>query len=342
MILVVGAVCLVGLALVGLIVVGSSARDRLAGNARVAGVDVGGMTPTQARGALWRRFGGMLARPVVVRHGKKRFVLAPAKSRVRADIDTMVDRAFVRSRSGDTLTRGVEKLLGLAGPIREPLRVAYSARAVARFARRVARRIDHPARRADVDFTRRGLRRTHARDGVAVRQSALVAAIGAELTSAHPDRVVEAPTTITRRPRVTLRELAHRYRWIIGVNRPRKQLRLYRHLRLRKTYPIAVGRVGLETSAGRYEIESKVVDPPWNVPEEPWAGSLAGRTIPPGSPDNPLKSRWMGFHDGEGIHGTDDIGSLGTAASHGCIRMSVPDIKQLYRRVPLHTPVFIV
>jgi lipoprotein-anchoring transpeptidase ErfK/SrfK len=50
----------------------------------------------------------------------------------------------------------------------------------------------------------------------------------------------------------------------------------------------------------------------------------------------------MGFHDGEGIHGTDDIASLGSAASHGCIRMSVPDVKELFRRVPLHTPVFIV
>jgi lipoprotein-anchoring transpeptidase ErfK/SrfK len=53
-------------------------------------------------------------------------------------------------------------------------------------------------------------------------------------------------------------------------------------------------------------------------------------TIPPG-PQDPLKARWMGFNGGAGIHGTDDIGSLGSAASHGCIRMAIPDVVALYR-----------
>jgi lipoprotein-anchoring transpeptidase ErfK/SrfK len=37
----------------------------------------------------------------------------------------------------------------------------------------------------------------------------------------------------------------------------------------------------------------------------------------------------MGFDGAAGIHGTDDIASLGTAASHGCIRMAIPDVKEL-------------
>jgi hypothetical protein len=341
-ILVAATLGVVGLALVGLMAVGSSGRDRIAPDARVGGIDVGGMTPHQAYTALRRRFDAPLARPVVVRHGGKRFVLAPNVSGVRADIGAMVKHALASSRSGDVLGRGVRRLLGLVRPIREPLRIVYSTPAVAAFARRVARRIDHPARHADVEFTRRGLQRTPARSGLAVRERALVAAVGARLASGSRVRTVDAPTTITRRPRVTLRELAQRYRWLIGVNRPRKELRLYRHLRLVKRYPIAVGRIGLETTPGRYEIQTKVIDPPWIVPKKPWAGALAGRVIPPGDPDNPLKARWMGFYDGEGIHGTDDLASLGSAASHGCIRMSVPDVEQLFRRVPLHTPVFIV
>ena len=77
------------------------------------------------------------------------------------------------------------------------------------------------------------------------------------------------------------------------------------------------------------------------VPDAPWAGKLAGRVIPPGDPQNPLAARWMGFHDGAGIHGTKDLGSLGSAASHGCVRMAIPDVKRLYRRVKVGTPVFI-
>jgi lipoprotein-anchoring transpeptidase ErfK/SrfK len=82
------------------------------------------------------------------------------------------------------------------------------------------------------------------------------------------------------------------------------------------------------------------VNPSWHVPESAWAGDLAGRVIPPG-PDNPIKARWLGIYNGAGIHGTADIGSLGTAASHGCIRMAIPDVEKLYDQVPLQSPVFI-
>ena len=49
----------------------------------------------------------------------------------------------------------------------------------------------------------------------------------------------------------------------------------------------------------------------------------------------------MGIYDGAGIHGTDAIGSLGTAASHGCIRMAIPDVVDLYDEVPVAAPVYI-
>ena len=89
-----------------------------------------------------------------------------------------------------------------------------------------------------------------------------------------------------------------------------------------------------------YHIQDKQVNPSWHVPNSAWAGSLAGRVIPPG-PDDPIKARWMGVAAGAGIHGTDELGSLGTAASHGCIRMAIPDVIALYDQVPLGSPVFI-
>ena len=49
----------------------------------------------------------------------------------------------------------------------------------------------------------------------------------------------------------------------------------------------------------------------------------------------------MDFPDGAGIHGTVDTWSIGTAASHGCIRMTIPDVEDLYPRVPLHTPIYV-
>ena len=63
--------------------------------------------------------------------------------------------------------------------------------------------------------------------------------------------------------------------------------------------------------------------------------------IPGGAPENPLKARWLGIYAGAGIHGTDAVGSIGSAASHGCIRMRIPDVIELYDEVAVGTPVYI-
>jgi lipoprotein-anchoring transpeptidase ErfK/SrfK len=90
-----------------------------------------------------------------------------------------------------------------------------------------------------------------------------------------------------------------------------------------------------------YDIQDKTIDPDWHVPNSDWAGDLAGTVVPGGSPENPLKARWLGFNGAAGIHGTAEVGSLGTAASHGCIRMAVPDVIDLYDRVEVGTPVYV-
>jgi lipoprotein-anchoring transpeptidase ErfK/SrfK len=135
---------------------------------------------------------------------------------------------------------------------------------------------------------------------------------------------------------VTTDELAQEYPVYLTLDRASFQLRLWENLKLAKTYTVAVGQQGLETPAGTYTIDDKQVDPYWHVPDSAWAGEV----IPPG-PENPLQARWMGFYNGAGIHGTSDIGSLGTAASHGCVRMSVPDVIELYDQVPLGTPIYV-
>jgi lipoprotein-anchoring transpeptidase ErfK/SrfK len=151
--------------------------------------------------------------------------------------------------------------------------------------------------------------------------------------------MVRAETKITK-PKVTTDQLASNYPIFMIINRGARQLKLYKHLRLARTYTIAVGRQGLETPAGLYHIQDKQVNPSWHVPNSAWAGSLAGRVIPPG-PQDPLKARWMGFNGGAGIHGTEEIGSLGHNASHGCVRMAIPDVEQLYDQVSVGTPVFV-
>ena len=106
-------------------------------------------------------------------------------------------------------------------------------------------------------------------------------------------------------------------------------------------YPVAIGSPEYPTPSGLFAIQNMQVDPPWNVPNSDWAGDLAGTTVPGGAPDNPLVARWLGVSGPVGIHGTPSIYSLGSAASHGCIRMSESDVIALYDQVDVGTPVYI-
>jgi lipoprotein-anchoring transpeptidase ErfK/SrfK len=150
------------------------------------------------------------------------------------------------------------------------------------------------------------------------------------------------PTKVTR-PATTRAQLAGRYPAYIIVDRGAFRLRFYQHLKLADTYEIAVGMQGLETPPGMYSIQWKQVNPPWYVPKKAWAGALAGTVVPPG-PLDPLKARFMSFDGGAGIHGIDpsEYSTIGHYASHGCVRMRIPDVISLYARTPVGTPVYVV
>jgi lipoprotein-anchoring transpeptidase ErfK/SrfK len=155
------------------------------------------------------------------------------------------------------------------------------------------------------------------------------------------DRVVEVSTSEVQ-PEVSREELATKYPYVITVNRPSFELRFWKNLRLVKTYKVAVGATGYDTPSGLYHVQNKAVNPAWTMPNSDWvAAADRGKVVPGGVPENPLKARWMGIYDGAGIHGTDSVGSLGSAASHGCIRMAIPDVVELYDQVPVATPVYI-
>ena len=110
--------------------------------------------------------------------------------------------------------------------------------------------------------------------------------------------------------------------------------------KLLKTYGVAVGMPAHPTPVGVFRIISKQRNPTWNPPDSAWAAGMG--PVPPG-PANPLGTRWMGLNSpGIGIHGTPAPSSIGTAASHGCIRMRIPEAEDLFDRVFVGTPVEIV
>ena len=315
----------------------SSNEDRVANGIRIAGVPVGGLDADDARAKLRTKLQVPLEKPIVVERRRKRFTLSAEDAEVKADIGGMVDDAVAASRGGNILGRTLRDLTGGEEPARIDPRVTYSKAAVQKFLARVRKGVDRAARDAKLNFPQ--LTEVKERNGVKVDVAGLERNVEVALTSPD-DRTAEVPVGTTK-PKVTRDQLAKKYPALIIVDRANFKLRFYRHLKLAKTYPIAVGQVGLETPAGLYNIQNKGVNVPWSVPNSPWAGSLAGTVVPGGVPENPLKARWMGIFDGAGIHGTDQVGSLGTAASHGCVRMAIPDVIELYDKVNVGAPVYI-
>jgi lipoprotein-anchoring transpeptidase ErfK/SrfK len=315
-------------------------RDTIARGVTVNGVDVGGLNAGQAARRLQEALLGPLRRPVRVAYHGRRFTLRARAAAVAVDIDGSVQRALARSRAGNAFSRTWRSLRGAAVHADIPAAITWSRPAVARLVARVKRSLDRPARDASVDLSAGQVAPQPAVVGRTVRGRILRRAIERALADPGPRHAVRVRMRL-QRPKVTTAQLASRYPAVIVVNRSAFTLTLYKNLKLAKTYPIAVGMVGLETPAGLYHVQNKAINPAWSVPNSPWAGSLAGQVIPGGAPNNPIKARWLGIFAGAGIHGTSDDGSIGSAASHGCIRMHIADVEELYPQVPVGAPVYI-
>jgi lipoprotein-anchoring transpeptidase ErfK/SrfK len=317
----------------------SSKEDQIAEDVKVGGIAIGGMSAEAARAKLERSLLKPLDENIVVKKGGKEFELTPKQARVAMNLDAMVDQALERSREGNVLERTFRSLTGDGVKADLPARVSYSQPAVNRLVRKVKRSVNRAPRDASIEASGGGLDKVRSRTGLAVKTGALRSALEATLTQPDAEREISVQTRKIR-PKVTVNELADKYPHYLIVDRDNFTVRYYRNLKLEKNYTVAIGAQGFDTASGLYDIQNKQVNPSWHVPNSAWAGGLAGQVIPPG-PDNPLKARWMAFNGSAGFHGTADTGSLGSRASHGCIRMAVPDVIDLYDRIDVGTPVYI-
>jgi lipoprotein-anchoring transpeptidase ErfK/SrfK len=282
-----------------------------------------------------------LKHALVVVAGEREFALSAREAQIGADVESMISAAVKRGREGSIVTRTWRGLTGGEVHARVAPEIAYSRPAVRRLVDRI--RVATTRKPVDADIAIAGERIALRRSvsGLAVDPQRLRAKVERALaTGAGGGRRIRAGLERIR-PKVTTEHLAQAYPVVLAVDRAGFRISLFKRLKRVRTYPIAVGQAGLETPAGRYTIQSKAVDPAWHVPNSPWAGSLAGTVIPGGAPDNPIKARWLGVYDGVGVHGTDARGSIGTNASHGCIRMLVEDVTKLYDEVPVGSPIFI-
>jgi lipoprotein-anchoring transpeptidase ErfK/SrfK len=335
-------VLLLLLLILGVYLYDHSRRDVIADGVRIGGVPVGGLHAAAARTKLERDLVTHLHEPLTVYVGGRHWVLTPHQAAVRLDVANMVAQAVAVSREGSIITRTWRGLTGGSVNRNVALVVSYDHAAVRRLTAQVRAAVNRPPRNASVQPTATSLNPVASEVGLVVNSSLLGSRIGHTLVGLTPSRSVHVPTRAIQ-PTITTANLAAKTPAYIVVDRSEFKLRFFEHLKLAKSYEIAVGMEGLETPAGLHHIEWEQVDPPWYVPKKAWAGALAGTVVPPG-PADPLKARFMSFEGGAGIHGIDpsEYESIGHDASHGCIRMRIPDVIALYSRSPVGTPVYII
>ena len=317
----------------------SSQKDEIAAGVTIGGVDVGGMNAGEAERAVRRQLLAPLRNSLRVGYDGKSWELSNDELKIRADVSGAVDEALAASTDGGLPGRLVRYVSG--GDVDEQIAapVTYSQPAINRFVRRVANEVAIEPEDATVEPNGAELVVVPAEHGRKLRDNLLTKQLEAAVLNANADHTIAARTNSVK-PEVVGSEVAEEYPTYLTLDRSSYTLRFWENLKLVKTYTVAVGQEGLETPEGLYAIQDKQENPTWNVPESDWAGSLAGQSIPPG-PSNPLKARWMGIYEGAGIHGTEDTYSLGSAASHGCVRMAVPDVEELYDLVDVGTPIYI-
>lgn len=317
----------------------SSQKDKIADGVTIGGVDVSGLDEDEAAAKVHRKLVAPLRSSLKVGFDGETWQLSGEQLKIRADIDAAVAEALEESQEGGLPGRLVRYVSG--GEVEESIspEVAYSVPAVNRFVRRVAEEINQEPQNADVEASGDSLTVVAGQNGRKLRDNLLEKDLKAAVLNANAPHTIVAKVHATK-PEVTKKEVAAEYPSYLTLDRSTFTLRLWKNLKLAKTYTVAVGMEGLETPEGLYQIEAMEENPVWNVPESDWAGSLAGQTIPPG-PSNPIKARWMAIYEGAGIHGTEETSSLGSAASHGCVRMAIPDVEELYNEVEVGTPIFI-
>ncbi len=305
------------------------------------GHDLSGMDPAQVRATIEQAVAVPAMRPLMVSaDGTSSWTLDPSGI-VSVDEGGMVAQAYAPLRTATLVTRVIDKVTGR--PLPATVKPAYSVdtTALAAWVAETAKHVDHKPVDATRTVVAYSIRIEPEVDGVSVDQSAAVQQLTQALTSdsnlSSVERSAQLPTTILK-PKV----LASSFKMAIVVNLSACQVRLFDGDKLVKTYPCAPGQPAWPTPTGDFYIVSKQIDAPWLNPHDAWSASMPD--VIPGGPDNPMGDRKIGIdYPGVFLHGIPpgEFGSIGSHASHGCMRMYPSAIHDLFPRVQIGDPVFI-
>jgi lipoprotein-anchoring transpeptidase ErfK/SrfK len=335
--------CALGLLLFlgALAMAAKSSNDKIADGVTVGGVDVGGLKRDAAIAKLEHAIGTPSRRPVKVKVAGKTERLSADDAGVKVDLAGAVDRAMAEGQKGNFVGRGWREITGGSVKAEEEAAVSVDRKAVAKFVDGLAKDVNRPAVNAELSLVVKDVAVSPAKNGRKLDdQKAVVKRVVRAFRSPGGKRKIKARVAVVK-PTTTARDIWAKNPTVITVDHDAQVVRVFKDGDVVTSYRVAVGQPKYPTPKGRFAVDRKEKNPVWQVPDSDWAGSMAGQTIPGGDPRNPLVARWVGISGSVGFHGTKDIGSLGSRASHGCVRMNPADVIDLYDRVEVGTPILI-
>src|SRR5437764_2801973 len=236
---------------------------------RIGGVDVGGMSRSEAVAAVRRQAHVYLSHPVTIHAGKKTFHVVPRKLGVTAGVQIAVDRAMQDASSMNWASRSYHRLFGWSVDMHVRVANWLPFRHLRAFVNHLVAQINHHAQSAAIVMSPNEMRtvRQHARPGRSADRRTVLSRVSTALRSMRSR--VSIPVKVTH-PKVADRQL----RKTITIDLTTNTLRLYDGFKVIRTYPVATATSPYSTPIGRWEVIEKEHDPVWINPGSAWAASM--------------------------------------------------------------------
>jgi lipoprotein-anchoring transpeptidase ErfK/SrfK len=292
----------------------------------VAGIDIAGMNAKEALEAVQDEIAPQLDREITVRYKGRDWTTTPRELGARGNARGTLEAAMAASEETSFMDKVGLRFLDEEVDFERDVAISYPARGARALVKRIAGKVEVEPVDAAIDYSTGWVEITESKTGIDVnvdqsskRLRRALRGGGGEVDIAYK----------TLEPEVT----SDAYRQVLLVRHNERKLYLYENGEIAQSWTVAVGQPNYPTPTGVYSVTELRHMPTWVNPAPDGWGRDMPAEIAPGT-SNPLGVRAINWSaPAIRFHGTENLDSLGTAASHGCVRMSNSDVVELYDRI---------
>ncbi|MGH2699546.1 MAG: L,D-transpeptidase family protein [Actinomycetota bacterium] len=304
----------------------NSYEGKLLPGTSVAGIDVAGMTSKEALRAVKTEIAPQLDREITLTYEGREWTTTPRALGAHGDAKRAVETAMSASEQTSFMDKVGMRFLNERVDFERDVAITYPGKGAKALVKKIAGKIDVEPVDAALDYSTGWVEITKEKTGVQVNVDKSFKSLRKALRGGG-ERVEVAHKIL--KPEVT----SEAYDQVLLVRHNERKLYLYEDGEISSSWTVAVGQPNYPTPTGVYTVTELRYMPTWiNPAPDGWGASMPAEIAP--GVNNPLGVRAVNWSaPAIRFHGTENLSSLGTAASHGCVRMSNDDVIQLYDRI---------